>query len=365
MSREACALIDLDAVRDNLRVARAVAARSRVMAVIKSDGYGHGLVRVAQAIGEDVDAFAVTDLDEALALRRAGFNQRIVLLQGPFEAAEIPLAAAEQLELVIHSAWQIEAIEQAQVSAALQLWLKVDTGMHRLGFQPDEVAAAWRRLTAIPAHTVNPEIGFMTHLACADDRDDTMTDRQIEAFEEACKDFGGPLSAANSAGLLGWLESHFDWVRPGIMLYGVSPFSDRQPLDFPLRPAMTLRGRIIAVKHLGAGQKVGYGATWSCPEDMPIGIVSIGYGDGYPRHAMHGTPVDVAGRRASLVGRISMDMLAVDLRGMVTLPAPGDPVTLWGEQPRPESVADSAGTIAYELFCRTPSRVRRVYLDDQ
>ena len=362
MSRQARAVIDLDAVRDNLGVARAAAGGARVMAVIKSDGYGHGLLQVGRALGDAVDAFAVTDLDEALALRRAGVEQRIVLLQGPFEAAEIPQAAAEQLELVVHSGWQIEALEQARVGAALRLWLKVDTGMHRLGFQPDEVAAAWRRITALPAQKVLPGVGFMTHLACADDRDDPTTYRQLEAFKDACRGLDGPLSAANSAALLGWPETHLDWVRPGIMLYGVSPFSDRQPLDFPLRPAMTMQGRLIAVKQVSAGQKIGYGATWRCPEDMPIGVVSIGYGDGYPRHAPSGTPVAVAGWRAPLVGRVSMDMLAIDLRGMGALPDPGATVTLWGEQPRPEAVAESAGTIAYELFCRAPPRVRRVYL---
>lgn len=362
MSRGMQALVSLDAIRDNLGVARAAAGDARVMAVVKSDGYGHGLVQVAKALGGGVDAFAVTDFDEALALREAGFEQRIVLLQGPFAAADIPRAAAENLELVVHAGWQLEALEQAHVSAPLRLWLKVDSGMHRLGFAVDEVAAVWRRINALPAYTVEPEIGFMTHLACADDRDNPMTYRQLEAFEEACRCFGGPLSAANSAGLLGWPASHFDWVRPGIMLYGASPFSDRQPMDFSLRPAMTLQGRLVAVKHLSAGQVVGYGATWSCPQDMPIGVVSVGYGDGYPRHAPSGTPLEVGGNRSSLVGRISMDMLAIDLRGMSELPVPGDTVTLWGEQPRPESVAEAAGTISYELFCRAPPRARRVYI---
>lgn len=361
MSREVRAIVDLDALRDNLRVARALAGDSRIMAVIKSDGYGHGLLQVGKALGDAVDAFAVTDIDEAMALRRAGFEQRIILLQGPFQAAEIPLAAAENLDLVVHSNWQIEALEQAQLSAPLRLWLKVDSGMHRLGFQVAEVESVWRRLTALPERTAIPEVGFLTHLACADDRDSVMTYRQLEAFEDVCRGLGGPLSAANSAGLLGWPESRFDWVRPGIMLYGASPFCDRQPMDFALRPAMRLEGRLIAVKWIAAGQPVGYGATWYCPEDMPVGVVSVGYGDGYPRHAPCGTPVEVGGCRASLIGRVSMDMLAIDLRGCHRQPAPGEPVVLWGEQPCPEAVAEAAGTITYELFCRIPARVRRDY----
>ncbi len=359
-SRGAQATVDLGALRANLRAAREAAPRQRVMAVVKSDGYGHGLVAVARALAGQADAFAVTDLAEAEALRGAGLRQRIVLLQGPFTGEDLERAAAEDLEPVIHAPWQVEALAAARLADPLTAWLKVDSGMHRLGLPPEAVPEAWRRLAGAPS--VRPEIGLLTHLACADDRDDPATRRQLEAFDAACAGLPGPRSAANSAGVLGWPGSHYDWVRPGIMLYGASPFTAARESDPPLRPAMALEGQVVAVRHLRAGDPVGYGAAWSCPEDMRVGVVSMGYGDGYPRHAPSGTPVAVAGQRTQLVGRISMDMLAVDLRGLEGV-GEGAPAVLWGDAVRAEEVADACGTIAYELFCRTPPRPQRRYVD--
>ncbi len=360
MSRGAQATVDLGALRANLRLVREAAPQQRVMAVVKSDGYGHGLTAVAQALARQADAFAVTDLAEAEALRSAGLRQRIVLLQGPFTGEDLERAAAEDLELVIHSDWQVEALATAHLPAPVGVWLKVDTGMHRLGFPPEAVQEAWRRLADAPS--VRSDIGLLTHLACADDRYDPATRRQLEAFDAACAGLPGPRSAANSAGVLGWPASHYDWVRPGIMLYGASPFVAARDTDPALRPAMALEGQVVAVRHLRAGDPVGYGASWSCPEAMPVGVVSIGYGDGYPRHAPSGTPVAVAGQRTQLVGRISMDMLAVDLRGLDGV-REGSPAVLWGDAVRAEEVADACGTIAYELFCRTPPRPQRRYVD--
>ncbi|ABM61434.1 alanine racemase [Halorhodospira halophila] len=362
MSRAARATVNLSALRANLRTARAAAPQQRIMAVIKSDGYGHGLAVVAGALTGHAEAFAVTDADEAEALRAAGFRERIVLLQGPFAVDDLARAAAADLELVIHAHWQVEALAQAQLASPVTVWLKVDSGMHRLGFPPEEVQDAWRRLTE--ASCVRADIGFLTHLACADDRDDPATERQLETFQAACDGLPGPRSAANSAGVLGWPASHYDWVRPGIMLYGASPFVDGRDEQPALQPAMAFQGRVVAVRHLRAGDPVGYGATWSCPEAMPVGVVSIGYGDGYPRHAPSGTPVEVAGQRTRLVGRISMDMLAVDLRGLDPV-AEGDPAILWGGAVRAEEVAGACGTIAYELFCRMPPRVRREPVDGE
>lgn len=359
MTRAARASVDLGALRANLRTARDAAGPSRVMAVIKSDGYGHGLTAVAHALADEADAFAVTDLAEATALREAGIRQRIVLLQGPFGSEEIHDAAARNLELVIHTQWQVEALARAELSHPVTAWIKVDTGMHRLGFPPAAVPDVWRRLTE--AASVRPDIGFMTHLACADDRDDPMTPRQLRAFEDACAGLPGPRSAANSAGLLGWPESRYEWVRPGIMLYGASPFIDERPDDPELAPAMALEGQVVAVRRLSAGDPIGYGATWACPEDMPIGVVSVGYGDGYPRHAPTGTPVEVAGHRTQLLGRVSMDMIAVDLRGLEDAVGEGQPACLWGGAVRAEEVAAASGTIPYELFCRTPPRPQRIY----
>ncbi|MBK1735315.1 alanine racemase [Halorhodospira abdelmalekii] len=432
MSRGAQAVIDLAALRANLRTARKAAAGARVMAVVKSDGYGHGLARVAAAlagggggggaragagpgagagVGAGVggggagvaadaaaDAFAVTTLEEALTLRRCGITQPVVLLQGPFAAADLEPAASAQLELVIHAAWQVEALEQASaLTAPLRLWLKVDSGMNRLGFPPAAVPEMWRRLQALPQRS--GEIGFMTHLACADDRRSGMTAQQLATFDAACAGLPGPRSAANSAGLLGWPESRLDWVRPGIMLYGASPFIEPRADDPLLEPVMTLQGRLVAIKQCARGAVVGYGATYRCPEAMPLGVVSVGYGDGYPRHAPSGTPVEVGvgsgsgagsdsgsgamsdlmvhsgppghsgqpvqrAQPAALVGRISMDMLAIDLR-RAPAARPGDRVVLWGAQPRPETIAKAAGTIAYELFCQVTPRVERVEREEQ
>ncbi|MFW6380022.1 MAG: alanine racemase [Halorhodospira sp.] len=362
MSRGAQTTVDLGALRANLRSARKAAPRSRVMAVIKSDGYGHGLTAVAAALAGQVEAFAVTDLEEAEALRAAGQRERIVLLQGPFAGADLERAAAGDLELVVHAPWQVEALAAARLAAPVTAWVKVDSGMHRLGFPPEQVPTAWRRLTEAPS--VRADVGFLTHLACADDRRDAMTRRQLAIFEAACADLPGPRSAANSAGVLGWPESHYDWVRPGIMLYGASPFVDDGGERPPLHPVMALQGQVVAVRHLHAGDPVGYGATWVCPEDMPVGVISLGYGDGYPRHAPSGTPVEVAGQRTGLVGRISMDLLAVDLRGLEGV-REGDPAVLWGGAVRAEEVASACGTIAYELFCRTPPRPRRCYIDGE
>ncbi len=359
MSRRVWATVNLSALRDNARTARAAAPRSRIMAVVKSDAYGHGMVPAATALAPETDAFAVTCVEEAAVLREAGFRQPIVLLEGPFAAEDLESAAALGLEPVLHTEWQVEALARARLSAPVAPWIKVDTGMHRLGFPPEAVGEVWRRLHGAPS--VQPQIGFMTHLACADDRADTATQRQLAVFDEACAGLPGPRSAANSAGVLGWPGGHFDWIRPGIMLYGASPFIDGRGGHQPLAPVMTLEGRLIAVNHYRAGDALGYGATWRCPEPMPVGVISVGYGDGYPRHAPSGTPVLVDGVRTALVGRVSMDMLCVDLRGHPGV-AVGAPATLWGDGLPAEEVAGAAGTISYELFCRTTPRARRRYV---
>ncbi len=359
MSRRVWATVDLSALRENIGVAREAAPRSRVMAVVKSDAYGHGLVPAASELATGTDAFAVTSIEEAAVLRDAGFRQRIVLLQGPFVTGDLETAAVLRLEPVLHTEWQVEALSRAELSVPVTAWIKVDTGMHRLGFHPGAVPEVWRRLSGAPS--VEAEIGFMTHLACADDRGDETTRRQLDLFDQACAGLPGPRSAANSAGVLGWPASHLDWVRPGIMLYGASPFVDGGGGHAPLSPAMTLEGRLIAINRYDAGDPVGYGASWRCPEPMPVGVVSVGYGDGYPRHAPSGTPVLVGGQRTGLVGRVSMDMVCVDCRGLDGVVV-GAPATLWGAGLPAEEVAGAAGTISYELFCRTTPRARRRYV---
>lgn len=353
MSRVTRAVIDHAALRHNLAVARAAAAPARVIAVLKADGYGHGLLGVAQALS-GADAFAVSCLEEALPLREAGLRQRIVLLEGPFAAADLGVFARRRLDAVIHTDWQVAALEQARLPAPVDVWLKVDTGMGRLGFPPERAAAMAARLQAAPAVG---KLRFMTHLACADDRDDGTTPQQLATLEEALTGLAGERSIANSAGTLGWPEARADWVRPGIMLYGCQPFVDTHPSP-ELRATMRLEARLIAVNHHRRGDRIGYGGTFVCPEDMPVGVVSIGYGDGYPRHAPNGTPVQVRGRRAGVAGRVSMDMTCIDLRPVPDA-AVGDTVVLWGEEPRVEEVAELCGTIGYELYCQVTPRVQR------
>ena len=347
------ALIDLGALRHNLQRVRQSAPQARVMAAVKANGYGHGLLRVAQALTE-ADAFGVASLEEALVLREGGITQPIMLLEGFFTADELPLLAEHRLQALIHHSHQIEQLEQAGLKQPVEAWLKVDTGMHRLGIPADQAQASWQRLVA--CQSVDKVLGCMTHLANADDLEDPTTTEQLQRFAQATEGLPGARAIANSAGILGWPASHADWVRPGIMLYGASPLNGRMGADDDLKPVMTLSAELIAVNQLQAGDPVGYGGTWSCPEAMPVGVVSIGYGDGYPRHAPNGTPVLVNGRLVPLIGRVSMDMITVDLRGQPQARV-GDPVTLWGAGLPVERVAKAAGTISYELFCGITQRV--------
>ncbi len=350
--------VDLGALRHNLEVARRAAPRSRVMAAIKANGYGHGLVRVARALA-GADAFGVACINEALELRAAGIDRPICLLEGFFHADELPLVDDLELEIVLHHGTQLDALEAFRPLRPLRVWLKVDSGMHRLGFAPDRVDLVWERLAAMPQAQV---AGCMTHLAGADDRNSAATRHQLELFAQATSGLPGERGIANSAGVLGWPESHTDWVRPGIMLYGVSPFLGGRGPQHELRPVMTLQSELIAINRLKRGDAVGYGGTWVCPEDMPVGVVAIGYGDGYPRHAPSGTPVVINGHRVPLIGRVSMDMITVDLR---QLPAArvGDPALLWGAGLPVEEIAEHAGTIAYELLCGITQRVRCVEVE--
>lgn len=355
MTRPTRAIIHPGALRHNLGVARKAAPHSRVMAVIKSNGYGHGLLRAAGALRE-ADAFAVTCLEEAIPLREAGYAHPILLLEGIFHPGELEQVRRYRLDLVVHAEWQVAALEAAPPGRPLSVWLKVDSGMHRLGFDPDQVSAVYRRLLGCRA--VASHIRMMSHLACADDRDDdASTPAQFAVFDDAVRELAGEQSLANSAGVLGWPGSHRDWIRPGVMLYGVDPFCDARRDRPDLRPAMTLSSVLIAIRRYPAGAHIGYGATWTCPEDMPVGVVAIGYGDGYPRHAPNGTPVLVAGRESQLVGRVSMDMITVDLRGLEDQVDVGDPVVLWGKGLPVERVAACAGTIGYELLCGVAARV--------
>jgi alanine racemase len=303
----------------------------------------------------------VACLEEAVILRRAGVTKRIVLLEGPFGMDEIAMIRVHGLDTMIHSREQVEMLERAKAGPPIEVWLKIDTGMHRLGVDPAEVPELWQRLQASanvarPAHVA-------THFANAQSRDDPSVVRQLQGFLSTVQSLPGKRCIANSAAVIRLPQAHADWVRPGLMLYGVSPFADTLAEQEGLQPVMTVRSALIALKRVRKGEAVGYGGTWTCPEDMPVGVVAIGYGDGYPRHAESGTPVLVKGRRAALIGRPSMDMLIVDLRNVPDA-AVGDPVVLWGEGLPVEEVARCADTVPYELLCSVRVRARFEVIGD-
>lgn len=355
MSRPAQCQIDYSAIQHNYRRVKTLAPQSMAMAVVKANAYGHGLKKAGLALAEiNVDAFAVACLEEALILRQAGIKQPIVLLEGFFATDELPVISAQNLEVVVHHAWQLEILKTIRLAKPVKVWLKIDTGMHRLGFQPQEIKLIWQQLQTCAA--VNPEIGIMSHFACADDIKHPGTEHQIKYFNDCIQGLPAHFSLSNSAGILSCPAAHKDWVRPGIMLYGVSPFPDKIGADYNLKPAMTLRSEIIATRVVKKGEAVGYGATWVCPYDMLVGVIALGYGDGYPRDAKNGTPVLVNHKIVPLVGRVSMDMLTVDLTSQPGVKA-GDPVVLWGEELPAEQVARHTHTIAYELLCKVTQRV--------
>jgi alanine racemase len=331
------------------------------MAVVKANAYGHGIAAAAQALAQ-ADSFAVASLEEAMAIRRAGLAHPIVLLEGVFSAGDLAEVAHHGCELVVHDAYQLKLIEASALRSALKVWLKIDTGMNRLGFAPDAVADVWRRLSAAAA--VQGPLRLMTHLSSADEISNPKTLAQIESFAAATAGLEAERSIANSAGILAWPQSHADWVRPGSMLYGASPFATRCGADDGLKPAMTVATALIAVKTLRKGESVGYGGAFVAPEDMSLGIAAIGYGDGYPRHAPSGTPMLVKGIRVPLVGRVAMDMIALDLRNLPDA-AVGDPVIAWGPELPVEEIARAAGTIPLELLCGVTQRVKYAMVDSE
>jgi alanine racemase len=324
------------------------------MAVIKANAYGHGLVPAARALAE-ADGFAVARLGEGLALRAAGLRNRILLLEGVFSAEQLAAAAQAQFELMVHSFEQLALLEALAGATPVTVWLKIDSGMNRLGFRLEEFAAAYARLRGNPH--VQSEPTLVTHLASADDRRDPRTRQQLEAFATATAGLNGARSIANSAGVLAWPAARTDWVRPGLMLYGVSPFASGTGAALGLRPAMTLRTEVIAVKNVRAGETVGYGGTWTAPRETRMAVVAAGYGDGYPCNTATGAPVQINGRGAPLVGRVSMDMVTVDVTDLPAVSV-GDPVVLWGSEVPVEEIAAQAGAIPWDLLCGVSQRVQ-------
>jgi len=352
---QAIAHIDLAALRHNLNRVKKLSPHTKVLAVIKANGYGHGVVRVAGALSR-ANGFAVTSVEEALTLREAGFNQRILALEGFSSSKELDIFRQHHVDAVVHHESQVELLERAGPGTRVSVWLKVDTGMHRLGIAPARLEDARRRLRDC-ANIAQPLL-LMSHLANADDWRNIDAQVQIRDFLFIAADFGEEISIANSAAVLAWPEARVGWVRPGITLYGISPFPmGKTGIELGFLPVMTLSTHLIAVNRVSKGQTVGYGGSWTCPEDMPVGVAAIGYGDGYPRHAPSGCPVLVNGSRVPLIGRVSMDMITLDLR-MQPEARIGDPVVVWGKGLPVEEIARLSETIAYELVCHVARRVR-------
>src|SRR3984957_9785321 len=343
------ATIDTGALRHNLERVRNWAPRSKVMAVIKANAYGHGLLAVARAL-EAADSFAVARVDEGLTLRSAGIEKRTVLLEGVFDRTQLDAAAGEGFELVVHAAEQIHLLRDAGAGEPFEVWLKLDSGMNRLGFKGGSFAAAYASLSVLPR--VATPVNLFTHLASADDPELPATNEQLGRFADATHSLPGERSIANSAAMMSFPQG-----QAGLLLYGVSPFGGSIGADFGLKPAMTLRSHLIAVKDLVAGERVGYGGNWTATRPTRLAVAAVGYGDGYPRNLASGSPVLVNGERTGLAGRVSMDMIGIDVTDLNPPPKLGDPVVLWGDGLPVEEIAVWADTIPYELLCGISQRV--------
>lgn len=351
MPRPIYAQIDLAALKHNLSVVRHHAPRSKILVVVKSNGYGHGLLRIAKTLST-ADGFAVLGIEEAVILREAGFNGRIMLLEGLFSADEVPVASQCELTVVVHRFDQIAMIEAEKPGLKLDVAIKINTGMNRLGFDP---ASFTKALAQLRSSSYVKNITLMTHFATADDQAGVQD--QLQIFNLTTSSQNLESSLANSAAILRYPETHTEWVRPGIMIYGGTPFADTSARELGLMPAMTLQSEIIAIQHLKSGDRVGYGGVFCAQREMRIGIIACGYADGYLRHAFTGTPVCVAGKMTTTVGRVSMDMMYADLTQIPEADV-GSPVVLWGKGLPVEDVAKTVGTVNYELLCALASRVR-------
>lgn len=347
--------IDISALKHNLARIQLLTPNSKVLAMIKANAYGHGIVRAAKAL-DRAHAFGVASLEEALRIREAGIQKPIVLMAGFFSADELLPIENIGCEIVIHSMEQIECLKNARLKKPLTVWLKINTGMNRLGFLPKDIFEVYSLLKRFSS--IDKSIRLISHFACADAADRKISLEQMREFEEATKHFlTEEKSMANSAGILNFPEAHFDWVRPGILLYGVSPLTDKTGSDFGLKPAMILRTALQAVRLQKKGDALGYGGTYRCPCDMPIGIIAAGYGDGYPFHTAQATYVLVKNKECPLLGRVAMDMSAIDLRKVSDAKA-GDEVVLWGKKNLPvEYVARAVGAIPYALLCGISPRI--------
>ncbi|HDG1680548.1 TPA: alanine racemase [Kluyvera ascorbata] len=356
----ATVVINRRALRHNLQRLRELAPASKLVAVVKANAYGHGLLETARTL-PDADAFGVARLEEALRLREGGITQPILLLEGFFNATDLPTIAAQHLHTAVHNIEQLEALETADISEPVTVWMKLDTGMHRLGVLPEDADAFYQRLSQ--CKNVRQPVNVVSHFARADEPECGATEKQLAIFTAFTDGKPGLRSIAASGGILLWPQSHFDWARPGIILYGVSPL-EQKPWgpDFGMQPVMSLTSSLIAVREHKAGEPVGYGGTWVSERDTRLGVVAMGYGDGYPRAAPSGTPVLVNGREVPIVGSVAMDMVCVDL-GPNAQDKTGDEVIMWGDGLPVERIAEITKVSAYELITRLTSRVAMKYID--
>ncbi|GLS83287.1 alanine racemase [Paraferrimonas haliotis] len=345
--------INRQALLHNLQRLKALAPSSKIMAVVKANAYGHNLVEVCRCLSM-ADGFGLARLEEALELREHQVSARLLLLEGVFRSSDYQKLVAHNIDTVIHDISQVEMLEAASIQQAVKVWLKIDTGMHRLGIRPEQFLEIYQRLMA--NDKVAKPINLMSHFASADDPSNPSSLAQLALFERLTHGLPGERTIANSAGALSFPQAQQDWIRTGLALYGVSPSDDDLAERCGLKPAMTLVSRLIAVRPHKQGEAVGYGGTWQAPHDTRLGVVAIGYGDGYPRNAPIGTPVWVNGRECPIVGRVSMDMLTIDL-GLSCQDKAGDEVIMWGEQLPVERVAKKIGTISYELVTKLTPRV--------
>ncbi|HNN28053.1 MAG TPA: alanine racemase [Agitococcus sp.] len=355
--RDAQLIINRDALLHNLQQVKHHAPQAKVLAMVKADAYGHGALLIAQTLAPHVDALGVAFLDEALALRQAGICCPIAILEGVFNQSELEQALAAQCYLVVHQQQQLDLLANYQGTDQTHIWLKIDSGMHRLGFAPEAVINAYQQLSVL---NCVQEIILTSHFACADEPNSLKTQQQLEVLEQLYQQLPQTLSRsfANSAAILAWPNTHHQWVRPGIMLYGSSPFIHKTAKELNLQAVMTLKTKIIALRTINQGETVGYGSTWQASRKTRLAVIAIGYGDGYPRHINTNTPVLINGQRCFIVGRVSMDMITVDVTGLdVTL---GDEVILWGQDLSADEIAGYAQTISYELFCQITPRVKRL-----
>lgn len=357
MSDRTKAYIDIQALNHNLNNVKKISPRSRVLAMVKSNAYGHGLAAIGKIL-TGADGFGVACLDEALKLREEGVLAPIVIMSGVYTESDLHQAVKHNFHIVIHDYFQIELLKKIELQKSLTVWLKLDSGMHRLGFSPEDFLKAFHYL--VTSNKVNQPIVVMTHLADADDIQKKTTEQQLDLFNQYTHNLVCQKSIANSAGIIAWPSSIAHWNRPGIMLYGISPMLNKVGRDHELLPVMTLVSKIAAIHDFKRGDSIGYGGSFTCPEDMRVGVVAIGYGDGYPRHAKNGTPTLIKNTICPLIGRVSMDLITVDLRPCQDAKI-GDDVVLWGNDLPAEIVAKYADTIAYELICNVSQRVVFMY----